>query len=232
MAKVSAKKPRATARRKSVRLPRVVASDGIAASSEMTPAVDWKKFLSTKYLVGVAIILLLAGLLWKNKSLVVAATVNGQPVPRWELENRLVSRYGNQTLDEVVNEVLIRQAGQKGGVDVAPKEVDGKISEVEKTLDGKISLSEALTQQGMTMADFRAQVELQLILDKLSASSVTVTDRDVADYIASNSGLLTSTDPASQSAEAKSILLSQKKNAAYRQIFGNLKSQAKVTKFL
>lgn len=191
-----------------------------------------KKLFSKKYLVSGVIVLALAFLVWTNKTLFVVATVNGRPIPRWELENRLVTRYGSQTLDEVINEVLIRQAGQKKGATVTVKEIDGKIAEIEKSLDGKITLTNALTQQGMTMAEFRGQVELQLILDKLSADSVVVTDREVADYLASNSASLTSTDPASQSAEARSILTSQKKNATYRQLFNDLKNQAKISKFL
>lgn len=193
---------------------------------------DWTKLLTTKYLLSVAVVLVLALLLWRNKSLLVVATVNGWPIPRWKLEERMVSRYGTQILEEIINEELIRQAGRQKGASISAKDIDDKIAEIEKSLDGKISLSDALAQQGMTMGEFRGQVELQLILDKLVGTSAVVTDQEVANYVASNSASLTSTDPASQSAEAKSILLSQKKNAAYRQIFSDLKSQAKVSKFL
>jgi len=231
MAKVSAKKLKVSPKTKSVRLSRSV-TPAVSPLNSATPAVEWKKFLSTKYIVALAVILLLSGLLWKNKALVVAATVNGQPVPRWELENRLIARYGSQTLDEIVNEALIRQAGQKNGATITQKEIDNKIAEVEKSLNGKVSLADALSQQGMTMAEFRGQIELQLILDKLAANSIVVSDKEVADYVASNSATLTATDPASQSAEAKNILVSQKKNAAYRQLFNDLKTQAKIVKFL
>lgn len=195
-------------------------------------SVEPQKLFSKKYLISAVVVFALALLLWKNKTLFIVATVNGQPIPRWELENRMVTRYGSQTLDEVINEVLIRQAGQKKDATATAKEIDDKIAEIEKSLDGKITLTDALAQQGMTMAEFRGQVELQLILDKLSADSVVVTDQEVADYIASNSASLNSSDPASQSAEARSILTSQKKNAAYRQLFNDLKNQAKISKFL
>lgn len=194
--------------------------------------VNPKKFLTKKYLISAAVILVLALLLWKNKTLFVVATVNGQPVPRWNLENRMVSRYGSQTLDEIINETLIRQAGREKGVSVTAADIDAKTAEIDKSLGGKISLADALSQQGMTMTDFRGQVELQLILDKLVSSSIGVTDQEIANYIASNSATLTSTDPASQSAEAKNLLLSQKKNAAYRQIFSDLKARAQITKYL
>lgn len=193
---------------------------------------NFRKYFTQKYLLIALGVFLVAALLWKNKSLFVVALVNGRPVPRWEMESRIISRYGSQTLDEVINEELIRQAGQNKEVKITTREVDDKIVEIEKSLNGKVSLSDALSQQGMTMAEFRGQVELQLILDKLVASSIVVTDKEVADYIASNSATLTSADPASRSAEAKNVLLLQKKNAAYRQTFTDLKSQAKISKFL
>ncbi len=211
----------------------------IKKNNPITPSVDsmsskinFQKYRSPKYLVALAVIILLALVLWKNKSLLVVATVNGKPVPRWELEGRMVSRYGTQTLDEVINEELIRQAGNQKGITVSQAEITAKISEVEGTLQGKISLSDALAQQGMTIDEFHHQVELQLILDKLTASSIVVTDKEVAAFIASNSASLVSTDPASQSAEARKLLISQKKNSAYRQMFTDLKAQAKISKFL
>lgn len=203
-----------------------------ALASSSVKKVDYRKVFSNKNIVLLAVFLILVQLLWRNKNLLVAATVNGQPIPRWTLESRLVSRYGAQTLEEVINEVLIRQAGAKKGVSVSAKDVDNKIAEIEKSLDGKISVADALAQQGMTMAEFRSQVELQLILDKLAINLIDVSDQEVADYIASNSANLVSTELASQSAEAKTILTSQKKNAAYRQIFDDLKKQAKVSKLL
>lgn len=191
-----------------------------------------KKLFSKKYLLSAAMVLVIALLLWKNKTLFIVATANGQPILRWELENRMVARYGSQTLDEIINEALIRQAGAKKGITITGKDIDDKTAEIDKSLAGKITLSDALAQQGMTMAEFREQIELQLILDKLSAGSINISDQEVADYIAKDSSSLTSTDPASQSAEAKNILLSQRKNAAYRQLFNDLKSQAKISKFL
>ena len=195
-------------------------------------SVMLRKVLTTRNLVILAVVLILLQLLWRNKSLLVAGTVNNQPIPRWTLESRLVARYGAQTLEEVINEVLIKQEGVKKGASVSAKDVDNKITEIEKSLDGKISIADALIQQGMTMAEFRSQVELQLILDKLASNMIEVSDQEISDYIASNSASLIDTDPASQSAEAKTILTSQKKNAAYRQIFDDLKKQAKVSKYL
>lgn len=190
-----------------------------------------KKVLK-RYAVIIAIAAALVFLLWKNKTLLIVATVNGQPVPRWELESRMVSRFGSQTLDEVINEQIIFQEGRKKGVRITDAQVATKVAEIEKSLNGQITLKDALAGQGMTMEEFQSQVKLQLTLEKLAASDLSVTEKEVEDYVASNSATLTATDAAGLKAEARTILESQKKNEALRQLFTNLKSQARIVKYL
>lgn len=199
---------------------------------KVSKAIDYKKVFSRRNLVILVLIVLLALVGWKNKGLVIAATVNSQPVWRWELENRMIGRYGDQTLQEITNEDLIKQAAAKKGASVNSSDVNNKIADIEKSLNGQISINDALAQQGMTMADFRSQVELQLLLDKMTAGQINVTDAEVADYIASNASSLTSTDPASQATQARQALESQKKSSAYQTFFQALQQEAKITKFL
>ncbi|MBI3559213.1 SurA N-terminal domain-containing protein, partial [Candidatus Gottesmanbacteria bacterium] len=162
----------------------------------------------------------------------VAATVNNRPVWRWDLENRLIARFGSQTIDELVSESLIKQAAAKNNVTVGKTEIDNKVSEIEKSLAGKITLKDALAQQGMTVDDFRRQVELQLTLEKLTASSVVVSDKEVADYIDKNRATLTATDEAGMKDEARKILAAGKQGTVLRDYFTNLRSQAKIIKYL
>ncbi|MEK7127503.1 MAG: hypothetical protein AAB838_02125, partial [Patescibacteria group bacterium] len=49
--------------------------------------------------IGLLVLIILAALVWKFKTLFVVAMVNGRPVTRMELEGKIMSRYGKQTLD-------------------------------------------------------------------------------------------------------------------------------------
>lgn len=184
------------------------------------------------YLIAAAAILFLALLLWRNKSLIVVATVNSRPVPRWDLEKRLVDRYGNQTLEEVVNEQIILQAGQKKNIQVSDKEIDDKVAEIDKSLGGKISFKDALAGQGLSMDEFRSQIRLQLTLEKLAGASIMISDKDVSDYLDKNRSSLPATDEASLRQQARQTLEAQKKNEALRQLFTDLKNKAKIVRFL
>lgn len=178
------------------------------------------------------ILIILAALLWKNRGLIVAATVNNQPIWRLSLEQRLNQRYGSQMLDEMLNEQILSQEAAKRGISVSSKEIDDKISEIEKSLNGKITLSDALAQQGMTIADFRNQVAIQLTIDKLTASSAVVTDQEVTAYIEKNKDTLTATDEAGLKLQARAALMQEKKSQSFQKLFGDLKKNAKVVKFI
>ncbi len=200
------------------------------AKKKLSPRIPSQK--AWYYLRLLGIIVLLGLLLWRQKSLFVVALVNNQPVGRWELEERLLGSYGAQTLDEIINEHLIIQEGQKKGIVVSDKEVADKVAEIDKSLGGKISLSDALASQGLSLTEFQKQIRLQLTLEKLAAGSLVVTETEISDYIASNSATLTATDEAGLKIEARDALLMQKKNVVLRQLFADLKNRAKVVKFL
>lgn len=185
-----------------------------------------------RYFIVLIVLAFVAFFLWKNKSLLVVATVNGQPVSRSELEKRLIGRYGSQTLDEVVNEQIIIQAGQKKGIQISDKEVDDKVAEIDKSLGGKISLSDALAGQGLTMDEFRSQIKLQLTLEKLAGTAFTATDQEISDYLNTNRSTMLATDEADLKVEAQTTLINQKKSAALRTLFTNLQNAAKITKYL
>ncbi len=194
------------------------------------PKFSWR---TTKWLLLiVAIIGLLTALAFRNKSLFVAAMVNGQPITRWQLNDQLTARYGNQTLDEMIGEKLLREEAAKKGIKVTSAEIEAKQADVMKRVGGQSNLEAALTQQGMTLADFRKQLEIQVLVEKLVADQVKVSDQEVANFIASNSASLTATDEAGQKAEARQILTQQKTSEAFSPWFAALKAKSSVIKFL
>lgn len=211
-------------------------------TTEVKPAVMVSKKSVTDSLRGNALllklgllgllVLALGFLVYKNKGLFVAATVNGQPLWRMSLDSKLVSQYGPQTVDEMVGEMLIRQAASAKKVSVSSAEVDAKLTEIEKSLNGQITLKDALAQQGDTVESFRQRIELQLLLEKLTAGQVTVSEQEITDYVDKNKTTLTASDEAGMRAEAKQAVFSQKQNDVLRQYFNDLKAKAKVSKYL
>lgn len=188
--------------------------------------------MSNKVFLLLALIVVLVLVLYKNKGVLVAAMVNGKPVLRYSLDAKLEQRYGAATLDEIINEQLIRdEAGQKG-FKASSSEIDTKVGEITKRFGDQKALDSVLAQQGMTMAELKKQVELQVLIEKITAGSVNVSDQDVASYIEKNRSSLTATDEAGLRDEALGILTQQKKGEAFQKWFADLKAKAKVTKYL
>lgn len=195
-------------------------------SSEIAKKISYKNII-------LIVLFLLVVLLWKFKSSFIVAMVNGQPISRWQLNDRLVKKFGDQTLDSIVNERLILAAARQKGIFVKTEEIDARSKQIESRLSGKISLDDALKAQGLTQDDFKKQLEIQLSIEKMFEKEATLSSNEIDDYISKNSqAYKDATDPAQVKEEAKSILTQQKINDLFEKWFNDIRKNAKVTKFL
>lgn len=233
MAKKIVRSPkRSVSSKKTVPSMAVVEAKSATNMSQYSLPVSVPKIFSPLRVLGVVILIALAILVWRHKGIIMAGTINNQPIWRWDLEKRLVARSGNQVFEEMVNESLLKSAATKKGITVTDAELNQKVKEIEKSLNGQISLADALSQQGMSMDEFRRQVSLQIMVEKLTADSVKVSDDDITKYIDQNKSLLTATDEASMRAEAKQNLIREKQSTAFQKIFDDLKKAAKIKNYL
>lgn len=185
----------------------------------------------TKIALAILVIGLIA-IFVSNKGLLVAATVDGRPIFRWDLDKVLVSRYGTQTLEGMISEQLIAEQAQKAGVTVTQAELDGRTKQLVASLGGGMSIDQLLQYQGMSRADFDSQLKLQLTVEKLLGKDITVTDDEVSGYIATSSASLSATDAAGMKAEARQAIMSQKINQKLQPWFTSLKAKAKILRFI
>ncbi|NCO37650.1 MAG: hypothetical protein GW911_21545 [Armatimonadetes bacterium] len=95
------------------------------------------------------------------------ATVNGNPIPREQLVQRLLADAGASLLDKLIQEKVVEQAAAKAAVTVTEDEIEQQLTDVRTSLPRDKSLEEMLTEQGMSMVTLRAQVRMRLRLRKL-----------------------------------------------------------------
>lgn len=202
--------------------------------SEFAVSAGEKRGFLQKYRVLIVAILAvsLIGLFLTNKGLLIAATVNGKPIFRWSLNNVLVSRFGQQTLETMINEQLITDAADKAGVTVSPAEINTKEKELVASLGDNVNIEDLLKYQGMTKKDFDDQIRLQLTVQKILGKDMVISDSDVANFIATNSAAFRATDAAKLQEEARQVILENKVNEKLQPWFLELKEKAKIMKFL
>lgn len=205
----------------------VAKTENITALTQKLP-----RRISYKNIILIVLFVLIA-LLWKFRSNFIVAMVNGQPISRWQLDDKLVKRFGDQTLDSIINERLILAAARQKGVFVKSEEIDARSKQIEARLAGKMSLDDALKAQGLTRDDFRQQLEIQISIEKLFDKEATVSSSEIEDYLSKNNqSFKDATDPAQVREEVTNILKQQKVNDLFEKWFADISKNAKITKFL
>lgn len=119
-------------------------------------------------LVYILLVISLLVLLWyKTNSWPIVAVVNYRPIWSWDLNNMMYAQVGEQALDNIITENVIKDELDKQNVQVSESDVDAKIDEIKKQIGSDESFEQALAMQGMTSDQLREQIKLQLGLEKL-----------------------------------------------------------------
>lgn len=114
------------------------------------------------------LLLLLLVLFWsQTNSWPVAAVVNYRPIWRWELDNQMYRQVGQQTLDNLITEQVIKDELAAKQISVDSKAVDAKVEDIKKQIGTEESFNQALTLQGMTLDQLKEQISMQMGLEKL-----------------------------------------------------------------
>jgi len=184
----------------------------------------------TPVIIGALTVILLFALAL-SKGYVFVALVNNKPIFRFQLNQTMMARFGKQTLEGMISEQLIGEEAQKNGVVITQAEIDKQEEEVLKSFGGKVTLDELLKFQGTTKSEFDGQMKLQLMVNKLLAKEVAVTDEEIAAFQETNKATLVSSDEAGLQDEARKALTEQKINEKIQPWFTELKNKAKIFKF-
>jgi hypothetical protein len=200
--------------------PDVVVSDSVSTAGNKT---------NHNALYGAIVVaVIVAGILLFKNGYIVSATVNGQPIFTWQLVGQVMSRYGKQSLENMITEKMITGEASKNGISVTQSDIDSRENTMVKQFGSGVTLAQLLQYQGMTKKDLDGQMRIQLEVEKILSKDITISDLDVSNYLASNSAKFTATDEATLKSDAKNALLQEKISAKIQPWFDNVKKNAKV----
>jgi foldase protein PrsA len=196
------------------------------------PAIEILSRPSSKWLLlGLGLLVLgLLGFLIKERFVV--AMVNGRPVLRYELDRKLVSAFGKETLENLIIEKLIQGEARKQKVAVTEEEVDAEVAKISQSLGEGAKIEEILALQGMTLKDLREQLKIRLQLNRILEKEISIGDEEVEKFIKENSQTLTATSEAEKKAEARERIKEQKMSEKVQTWISELLKNAKVSRFL
>lgn len=187
---------------------------------------------SWKHIVLIAI-LLIGVIFWKFKGQFIVAIVNGQPVSRWQLNDQLMKKFGDQALESMINERLIISAMRQKGIFVTTDDINNREKQIEERLQGKMTLDDALKAQGLTKDDFKRQLEIQISIEKFFEKDASISSKEMEDYIGQNKeAYKNATDPAALKLEVENTLKQQKIADLFEKWFADIRKNAKIQKYL
>lgn len=190
--------------------------------------------LKRRQIIFALIVLLFSAFLYFFKGLFIVATVNGQPISRLAVVSELEKQGGKQTLDSMITQMLILQEAKNKNVTVSQKEIDEEVKKIEESLSKQgQNLDSALALQGMSRKALELQIKIQKVVDKLLGKDISVTDKEVDEYIEKNKELLPQDQkPEELKAQINQQLKQQKLQQKFQSFITDLKSKAKINYFI
>ena len=119
-------------------------------SQEKTPAKEKSFKIPVKKLIIFLAIIIVGFLLYQNKDLFIVATVNNRLISRQRFNQQIESQYGQQVLETMINEELIKQAAKDQKIVISQEKIDEEMAKIEKSLPEGMNLDQALQMQGMS----------------------------------------------------------------------------------
>jgi len=199
------------------------------------PLVADKKSIkiSRKTAIIIVVIIALAVLAYIYKGIFIAATVNGSPISRLSVIEKLEKQAGKSLLDSLIDEKLIKNEVDAKKIIISADEINGEIKKIEDQVANQGGTIEtALAAQGMSMDDLKTQIVLRKEMEKLLADKIIVTDQEVAQYIKDNNITVTKGQEAETNDQIKNALSSQKFSSEAQNLINDLKSKAKIQYFV
>ncbi len=178
---------KSTARKTSSKSPsrKSTTTKGKKNPSESMAVVEKPK-ASRLYWVIVVVALLL--LLYLLRGLIVVSIVNGRPVYRLSVVNRLEQLGGDRVVDEITRRYVVEDELVARGITISDEEIEAEIDEARQLFEQQgISFEDALEKDNLTLDDVREISRYQRGLRLLAEQEVDdVTDEEVSSYYEEN----------------------------------------------
>jgi len=143
-------------------------------------------------IIGFLFILVLAEAIYFNSRTglnEVVAKINNETITKEELYNFMVSQNGSQVLDYLISEKIVEMEAKANNISVTKEEIDKEIEKAAEQYGGIEAFKQTITAYGYSMDAIREDVEKSLIIEKLLADRVEITEEEMKQYFEENKEL-------------------------------------------
>jgi len=115
------------------------------------------------------------------------AVVNGQKITKQQLYDLLIqTQPGPVALQQLITQQLVLQDAAKNHINVTSADADAALNKVKATFPSDAAFQQALQQGNLTESAYRAQMPVQVALQKLLAPEIHITTAQEQDYFNAN----------------------------------------------
>ncbi|PIU74951.1 MAG: hypothetical protein COS76_03380 [Candidatus Portnoybacteria bacterium CG06_land_8_20_14_3_00_39_12] len=200
------------------------------------PAKHWSsvfKIFSIRNSLIIAVVLVIGGLVFYYKDILVAATVNGSPISRLAMIRQLEKSAGKNMLEDLITKKLINDEAVKAHITIGEDAINATVQETKTQLEAQgQTLEDALAAQGMTQADLREQIVIRKQLEQLLADKIQVSDDEIQQYIKDNQVTIPAGKEAEYQKQIKDQLQQQKLSSEAGAFVESLKLKASIHYFV
>lgn len=197
------------------------------------PLAIFKKVKKRNLVIGLSAIILIA-LLYYFRGQFIVATVNGTPISRLSLIQRMEKQSGKQVLDSLIVEILILQEAKKQNVNIGLDEINTEVKKIEDSLTGQgQNLDQLLSLQGVSREELSEQIKLQKTAEAIVKKDIKISDEEIENYLETNKeSFPEGTESGQLREQAKNQLEQQKINQEIQSLVQDLREKANINYLL
>ena len=149
-----------------------------------------------------------AGLTGSTKDRVVAR-VGEEEITKDELYNLLVEHNGQAALNTLIMHEIINQEAEKQNIEISDEKIQSEVDEMISQYGGEESFNSYLQTTGYTLDSIKNNIEINLAIEALLESDITITEDEMKAYFEENK----STFAAKEQVKASHILVATEEEA-------------------
>ncbi|HZH61266.1 MAG TPA: peptidylprolyl isomerase [Metabacillus sp.] len=165
-----------------------------------------KKTLAILAVLAVVAIAVFIFLLTRSE---VVAKVGSESLTKDDLYTFFVEQNGEAALDTLITKNLINQEVEKENITVTSEEIDAELQELIDSYGGEETFEQQLTASGLTQADIKEDIEVNLQIEKILEPQIEITEEEMQTYFDENKDSFVQT----KQIKASHILVEDEKTA-------------------
>jgi foldase protein PrsA len=127
-----------------------------------------------------------SGILSGKTSEGVVGRVNGEAITKDELYDALKDQYGQETLNTLISEKIIKLEIKKHNIEVPEKDVEEEFQKLVDQYGGQEQFDQIFESYGYDQNDIKEDIKMSLQLKKLLEPKITITEEEMKEYFETN----------------------------------------------